>query len=193
MFASPTVLSSPKLRGKSAMKHVQSTATMASSGDGSGSDASVDRVEIDGAMVTVHEDLKDIYSEEAALTRMMRLRATSSGTFDDCGDLAAEDLRPDGPVPRAVVENPVQMVEVDGVEVGVHEDLKELYGDAGVLARLMRLRLQPVPTFGDCGDIHSLHGWGTKGSSPTIRMQLESGSITLVDTLQMTGQPGAAA
>jgi hypothetical protein len=108
------------------MKQVQSSATIATTADGS-SDASIDMVEIDGAMVKVHEDLKELYSDEAQLTRMMKLRQT------------------------------------------------------------------PMGTFADCGDIHSLDGWGTKGESPTIRMQIEQGVITLEDTLQKTGQPGQKA
>lgn len=84
----------------------------------------------------------------------------------------------------------VEQVEIDGVMVAVHEDLKELYSDEATLTRLMRLRQTPMGTFADCGDIHSLDGWGTKGEAPTIRMQLERGAITLDDTLQKVGQPG---
>lgn len=89
-------------------------------------------------------------------------------------------------------EAPVELVEIDGAMVAVHEDLKELYSDEATLTRMMRLRLTPMGTFADCGDIHSLDGWGTKGESPTIRMQIERGAITLEGTLQKTGQPGYA-
>jgi hypothetical protein len=174
------------------MKQVRSYATMASSNDGS--EASVERVEIDGNMVEVHEDLKELYSDEATLTRMMRFRTSPSGTFPDCGDVDAADIKPDGaPVQKSLVDEPIEAVVIDGKMVEVHEDLKVLYGDEATLTRMMRLRLKPASSFEDCGDIHSLDGWGTKGASPTIRMQLERGSITLEDTLRSAGQPGMAA
>lgn len=194
MFASPSVLASPKLRSiqqdaKPKMKQVHSVATMASSAD---SDASVEAVEVNGTMVMVHEDLKGLCNDEEMLARMMALRLAPSGTFPDCGDIDAEDVKPDGHEVQSIsLDARVGVVVVDGTPVDVHEDLQERYNDEATLAQMMRLRLAPVPAFDDCGDVHSLDGWGTKGASPTIRMQIECGAITLDDTLQRPGQPGA--
>merc|ERR1719230_1481498 len=80
-------------------------------------------------------------------------------------------------------------IEIDGQLVQVHEDLKALYSDEETLRKMMRLRQAPMGTFQDCGDIHSLDGWGTKGAEPTIRMQLERGMIKLEDTLKREEKP----